>query len=184
MIITKQLSAPAALKLVDPGRGAAGRFSGYASVFDLIDDQGDRVERGAFARSLKEAAAQGRAPALLWQHDPAEPIGLWESVQEDARGLSCVGRLCLETRRGAEAHALMKQGALSGLSIGYRARTAQRDAKTGVRTLLDVELLEISPVTFPALAAARIAAVKGSDVAGLAELSRAIATAFQSMRTA
>ncbi len=180
MITTKHFGAPASLKLAD---GGAGRFSGYASVFDQTDDQGDRVERGAFARSLAQAAAQRRAPALLWQHDPGEPIGVWEQVQEDARGLSCTGRLCLDTRRGAEAHALMKLGALTGLSIGYRARTAVRDPKTGVRTLLDVDLLEISPVTFPALSAARIAAVKGGDSFGLAALDHAVATAFQSMRT-
>jgi uncharacterized protein len=185
MIITKQVSAPASLKLADPGLDdqVEGRFSGYASVFDIIDDQGDRVERGAFARSLQNSTAHGRRPALLWQHDQAEPIGVWERVEEDARGLSCIGRLCLATRRGAEAHALMKQGALTGLSIGYRARTAVRDSKTGVRRLVDVDLLEISPVTFPALGAARIAAVKGVDPEGLDALSRAIATAFNNMRT-
>jgi len=179
MINYKRSDAPTPLRLTD---GEAGRFTGYASIFDAVDDQGDRVERGAFARSLKESAARGQPPALLWQHDPGEPIGVWEELREDARGLACVGRLCLETRRGAEAHALMKLGALSGLSIGYRVRAAGRDQASGVRRLLDVELLEISPVTFPALAAARVATVKGVDPAGLAALSQAIAAASHTMR--
>jgi HK97 family phage prohead protease len=179
MIGYKRSTPSGALLLAE---GETGRFTGYASIFDVVDDQGDRVERGAFARSLKESAARGQPPALLWQHDPGEPIGVWEQLREDARGLACIGRLCLETRRGAEAHALMKQGALSGLSIGYRVRVAARDSASGVRRLLDVDLLEISPVTFPALATARVATVKGVDSAGFAALKRAVAAASLSMR--
>jgi len=179
MIKHTPFAVSAGLKLAG---GETGRFSGYASIFDLIDDQGDRVERGAFKRSLAEAGRRGQTPALLWQHDPGEPIGVWEQIREDDRGLLCVGQLCLDTRRGAEAHALMKQGALSGLSIGYRVRTAAKDLASGVRRLLDVDLIEISPVTFPALAAARVATVKGRDSAGLDALRQAIVAASHRMR--
>lgn len=136
----------------------SGVVEGYGSVFDVVDSYDDVVEKGAFARTLKE----GRAPAMLWQHDTAEPIGVWESLREDDTGLFVRGRFA-NTQRGQEAYELVKIGALSGLSIGYSVKDARLE-KNGVRVLTDVELWEVSPVTFPANDAARITRVKASDL--------------------
>ena len=135
-----------------------GRLSGYASVFDAPDQSGDVVAPGAFAASL---AAGPRSVKLLWQHDPAQPIGVWETLREDGRGLFAEGRLLTEIRAGAEAAALLRAGAVDGLSIGYRARRSER-LSGGGRRLLDIELWEISLVTFPMLSEARAAPLDAS----------------------
>jgi HK97 family phage prohead protease len=139
---------------------ADGSFKGYGAVFDRVDAQADLIAPGAFRRALNEHARNGTMPAMLWQHDPREPIGVWDRIIEDATGLGVEGRLVLETRRGAEAYALMKAGAITGLSIGYVTVTSARDDRRGIRKLLDVNLIEVSPVTFPAQAAARISQIK------------------------
>lgn len=155
------------------------RLSGYASLFGMADAGGDVVAPGAYARSLKRLAeARGRV-RMLWQHDPREPIGLWELVREDARGLWVEGRLLLDVERGREAAALLGAGAIDGLSIGYRPVRAAKDAG-GRRVLQEVDLWEVSLVTFPMLASAR--AVAGHDaparaVAGRDEPARARAEA-------
>ena len=101
----------------------SGAFEGYASVFDVVDGFDDRVAPGAFAASLA-ASRGGRGVKMLWQHDAAEPIGAWDAITEDARGLYVRGRLLLDVRRGAEAHALLKAGAIDGLHlIGVRLAT-------------------------------------------------------------
>jgi HK97 family phage prohead protease len=97
---------------------------------------------------------------MLWMHDPGFPIGLWLSIREDENGLAVEGRLALRTQKGAEAYELLKMGALTGLSIGYRVISSQIDTKRKVRVLTDVDLFEISLVTFPANEAARINDVK------------------------
>jgi uncharacterized protein len=135
-----------------------GIVEGYGSVFDVVDSYDDVVEKGAFNRTLKE----GRAPAMLWQHDTAEPIGVWESLREDDTGLFVKGRFA-KTQRGQEAFELVKIGALTGLSIGYSVKDARLE-KNGVRVLTDIELWEVSPVTFPANDAARITRVKAGDI--------------------
>jgi uncharacterized protein len=135
-----------------------GIVEGYGSVFDVVDSYDDVVEKGAFVRTLKE----GRPPAMLWQHDTAEPIGVWESLREDETGLFVRGRFA-KTQRGQEAFELVKMGALSGLSIGYSVKDARME-KNGVRVLTDLNLWEVSPVTFPANDAARITRVKASDL--------------------
>ncbi len=142
--------------------GEAGAFEGYASLFGVADLAKDVVVAGAFAASLARRGARG--VRMLWQHDPAEPIGAWLSLEEDARGLKVRGRLNLAVARAREIHALMGQGALDGLSIGYRVERARRD-RTGLRRLEQVDLWEISVVTFPMQPAARIEAVKGAAVA-------------------
>jgi HK97 family phage prohead protease len=135
-----------------------GTFSGYASLFHTEDLGRDIVLPGAFRDSLRERGAAGIK--LLYQHNPAEPIGIWESLKEDARGLLVCGRLMLAVARAREVLALMRAGALDGLSIGFRAVTGQRDAKTGIRRLARIDLWEISIVTFPLLPEARVAHVK------------------------
>jgi HK97 family phage prohead protease len=136
-----------------------GTFAGYASLFGRIDLGKDIVERGAFARSLQERGAAGIR--MLFQHDPAEPIGAWTEIREDTRGLLVRGRLAKDVARGQEVLALMRAGALDGLSIGFRAVKARRDAATGIRHIIEADLWEISVVTFPMLPGARVETVKG-----------------------
>ena len=138
----------------------SGAFEGYASVFDVTDGFDDRVAPGAFAASLARSGG-GRGVKMLWQHDAAEPIGAWDAIAEDQRGLYVRGRLLLDVRRGAEAHALLKAGALDGLSIGYTTVEAVVDPATGSRRLTEIELWEISLVTFQACPGAQVTAVKG-----------------------
>ncbi len=141
---------------------SAGEFEGYASIFDRVDLGQDLVRKGAFARSIKERGADGIK--LLWQHDPAEPIGVIEEVIEDDTGLYIRGRLLLDIKRAREAHALMQISALDGLSIGYHTILADYDDNSGVRHLLEVDLWEISLVTFPMQTHARISSFKRADI--------------------
>ncbi|MCT8971220.1 HK97 family phage prohead protease [Microbaculum marinisediminis] len=148
--------APVDLKSV----AADGTFSGYASIFGKADLGGDLVEPGAFSRSL---AARGVAGVkMLFQHDPAEPIGVWQELAEDGVGLYARGRLMPEVARAREVLSLMRAGALDGLSIGFRTVKGRTDPKTGIRRLSEIDLWEVSVVTFPMLPEARIEAVKRS----------------------
>jgi HK97 family phage prohead protease len=140
-----------------------GSFEGYGSVFNITDQGGDIVVPGAFIESLTAQKAAGRMPAMLWQHRQAEPIGVYTSMEEDSIGLKVSGQLALKTSRGAEAYELMKMGALSGMSIGYRSRDDSYDRVTGVRTLKKLDLLELSLVTFPMNDASRVSAVKSIE---------------------
>lgn len=155
---TRVLDTDFALKSVD----AAGAFEGYASVFDREDQGRDMIAPGAFLRSLKERGPE--EIKFLWQHDPTEPIGVLEAVREDKRGLYVKGRLLLDVQRAREAHALMRAGALDGLSIGFRAVKSAVDDVTGLRRLEDVDLWEISLVTFPMQELARISAFKRKPI--------------------
>ncbi|MBY8918069.1 HK97 family phage prohead protease [Nitratireductor sp. L1-7-SE] len=135
-----------------------GTFSGYASLFGKVDLGRDAVERGAFARSLEKRGAAG--VRMLFQHDPNQPIGTWEELREDARGLLVRGRLALGVARAREVWELMRDRALDGLSIGFRTVKAKTEAKTGVRRIVEADLWEISVVTFPMLPEARVDEVK------------------------
>ncbi|MEQ1942267.1 HK97 family phage prohead protease [Mesorhizobium sp. VNQ89] len=138
---------------------ADGVFSGYASLFGRVDLGKDVVEKGAFAASLKARGAAGIR--MLFQHDPAEPIGVWTEIREDERGLFVRGRLTKDVARAREVLSLMRGGALDGLSIGFRAVKARKDSARGVRRIIEADLWEISVVTFPMLPEARIDSVKG-----------------------
>jgi HK97 family phage prohead protease len=134
-----------------------GVFEGYASLFGVADLGKDVVAPGAFAESLARRGPAG--VRMLWQHDPAEPIGRWLALEEDARGLRVRGKLNLAVARARDVHALMRQGAVDGLSIGFRVERA-RNERLGVRRLEKLDLWEISIVTFPMLAGARVSGVK------------------------
>ena len=136
-------------------------IAGYASLFGAVDQGGDVVQAGAYAVSLAAIGARSGSVKMLWQHDPAQPIGVWDEVREDARGLWVKGRILTEVARGREAVALIGAGAIDGLSIGYRTVKARKDDKGG-RVLAELELWEVSLVTFPMLPQARVAA-KGDD---------------------
>ncbi|WP_376709091.1 HK97 family phage prohead protease [Pseudochrobactrum lubricantis] len=135
-----------------------GTFTGYGSVNGNVDSYGERVMPGAFAASLAKHQREGTNVLMLWQHNPDEPIGIWEDLAEDAKGLRGTGRLILEVQKAREVYALMKNNAIGGLSIGYREIKATPDGN--VRNLEELELREISPVSFPANRRARIEAVK------------------------
>ncbi len=147
-------------------------IAGYASLFGRRDQGGDVVQTGAYASSLKRLEAGGRRVKMLWQHDPAQPIGIWDEVREDARGLWVKGRLLPEVEKGREAAALLAAGAIDGLSIGYRTVKAERDGK-GQRLLQELELWEVSLVTFPMLPEARVGSKSDTltrDLTDLADL--------------
>lgn len=143
--------------------GGNGEFEGYASLFDLPDLSRDVVEPGAFAACLDRRGPGGIR--MLWQHDPREPIGQWLTLREDGRGLFVRGRLSLSVARAREVRALMRDGAVDGLSIGFRAVKARSDPRMRSRRLLEIDLWEISVVTFPLLPQARVAAVKAARAA-------------------
>ncbi len=134
-----------------------GSFEGYASVFGVPDMARDVVMPGAFQQSL--AGQRAGSVKLLWQHDPSQPVGIWSRLGEDSRGLFCQGQLNLDVQRGRELYALMRQGAINGLSIGFKTVKARKDSSGG-RQLLAVDLWEISLVTFPLLPLARVSGVK------------------------
>ncbi len=153
-------------------------IEGYASYFGKRDKGGDIVQPGAYGASLKALAGAGRRVKMLWQHDPAQPIGIWDEVREDARGLYVKGRLLADVARAREAAALIAAGAIDGLSIGYRTVKAEKDGK-GRRLLRELELWEVSLVTFPMLPEARVGA-KGESLEG--EALRALAVVFDAAR--
>jgi HK97 family phage prohead protease len=142
---------------VKPGSGV---FEGYASLFGKRDGQGDVVMPGAFLDSLRIRGPDNIR--MLFQHSPAEPVGHWIDIQEDKRGLSVRGRLNLKVQRGRELLALLESGGLDGLSIGFKTIRARTDRATASRLLLQVDLWEISLVTFPMLEGARVSAVKSA----------------------
>ncbi len=135
------------------------RFAGYAALFDVVDRGGDVVRAGAFA------GIDARQVPLLWQHDPARPIGVIESASEDKRGLRVVARLSDGSATAKEAAALLREGAVSGLSFGYRVRSSEPAPPgrggTATRALTAVELVEVSVVSVPMQPGARVIAVEG-----------------------
>lgn len=138
-----------------------GEFAGYGSVFGVEDSYGEIVAPGAFAESLAELAAKQRVVPVLWQHRSDQPIGTYAEIVEDEVGLYVKGQLLIEAvAQASEAHALLKAGAVTGLSIGYWVRESSFDEKTKIRTLTKLDLVEVSLVTFPACDDARVEAVK------------------------
>jgi len=135
-----------------------GRFAGYASVFHVVDKQRDMVKPGAFSKTITATALSD--VKLLWQHTWSEPVGVIDRLFEDAQGLYVEGRLLMEVARAREAYALLKSGALNGLSIGYSPVKSRTDPDTGIRHLLEVDLWEISLVTLPANPHATVTVVK------------------------
>lgn len=158
-----------------------GTFEGYGSMFGgEPDSYGDVVLKGAFTETLKNRGRNGFGVAMLWQHDPKQPIGVYKSIEEDKKGLHLIGKLTRGVQKADEAHLLMKDDALKGLSIGYDVIDYEivDDKKLNKRTryLKKLELWEISPVTFPALVRAQITNVKEAIRAatGERELERAL----------
>ncbi|MCF6199467.1 MAG: HK97 family phage prohead protease [Hyphomicrobiaceae bacterium] len=147
-----------------------GSFEGYASLFGQKDMGGDIVMPGAFAKSLKKRGAGGIR--MLFQHDPGEPIGVWREIREDQRGLFVRGQLLPDVARAREVLSLMREGALDGLSIGFRTLKGRSDKARKVRRLHEIDLWEISIVTFPMLPNARISKVKSGSLPTIREFER------------
>ena len=144
-----------------------GTFSGYGSVFGNVDSWDDIVAPGAFTKSLQNLASKGRAVPILWQHDTENPIGVWSGLKEDSVGLFGDGALWLDDTPTAKlAYKGMSSRAITGLSIGYITRSADYDQKTGIRTLKELDLLEISVVTNPANDEARVTNFKSRIAEG------------------
>ncbi len=153
-------------------------IEGYASLFGLTDQGGDAVLPGAFAASLARLAGRGDRVRMLWQHDPAKPIGVWDEIREDGKGLWVRGRLLPDVAQAREAAALIGAGAIDGLSIGYRTIRAERDAK-GRRVLAELELWEVSLVTFPMLPEAKVGRKEADDLRQVAALFAEAAKALR-----
>jgi uncharacterized protein len=132
-------------------------FTGYASLFNKRDAAGDIVMRGAFTDSIKNRGASGIR--MLFQHDPAEPVGVWLDIAEDERGLAVRGRLDANVQRGRELMSLLQSKGVDGLSIGFKTLHATRDRALNARRIAKVDLWEISLVTFPMLEGARVSQV-------------------------
>lgn len=145
-----------------------GEFEGYGSVFGVKDSYSDIIVKGAFQKSLDRWKEKGQMPAMLWQHKMDEPIGIYTEMSEDDNGLILKGRLLIEDDPLAKrAHAHMKAGSLSGLSIGYTLNEYDYDKEKDAFILKDIDLWEVSVVTFPANEEARISDVKTAVKAGL-----------------
>ena len=151
-----------------------GAVEGYASLFGEVDQARDMVMPGAFTQTLKQRGL--RKIPMLFQHDPSEPVGVWLEIAEDWRGLRARGRLIPDVMRAKELLALIRAGAVDGLSIGYRTVRGQIDPKSRVRKLYQVDLWEISIVTFPMMDLARIA--PGKLPAKDSRLERSLAAAM------
>lgn len=138
--------------------GDDGVFEGYASVFAIKDFHNDVIPKGAFEKSLTAWHKMGQLPKLLWQHDHCAPIGKWLVIQEDDHGLFVRGQLLLDLQKGREAYTLLRAGCVDGLSIGFNVLRARKGQ--GVRLIQEIDLQEISLVTFAANERARVTAVK------------------------
>ena len=138
-----------------------GFFSGYLSVFDNLDSHGDIVRKGAFAKSIGDWESKERFPAIFWDHNPSEPIGVFTALKEDEVGLHIEGKLLVsDVPRAKSTYALIKAKAIDGLSIGYITRKANKNIQTNVRELLELELIEGSVVAFPSNTQTLISDVK------------------------
>lgn len=140
------------------GDDNSGEFEGYGSVFGVVDSYGEVVDKGAFADSL----AKHGMPKLLLQHMTWMVGGVYLEAREDDHGLYVKGKLNLGVQAAREAYELLKQGAISGLSIGFRPVVEEYNNESGITHLKQVRLYEVSLVTFPANEAATVSAVKSA----------------------
>lgn len=159
----KQLIVPFSLKASTP----EGQIEGYASVFDVADAYGDVVVAGAFKDTLKEWKKRGgMRPKMLLQHDSSNlPIGVWDDMEEDDKGLYVKGTIATRTAKGGEVYELLKLGAIDSLSIGYIPEDSApgRGENAGKRLLKKIALFEVSLVNFPANAKAKVVSVKAAE---------------------
>jgi HK97 family phage prohead protease len=140
-----------------------GEFEGYASVFGEKDSHSDIVAKGAFVKSLAQWVEKGLMPAMLWQHKMDEPIGIYTEIREDENGLYVKGRLLIDADPLAKrAHAHLKAGSITGLSIGYTLSECEFSKESDAWILKEIQLWEVSLVTFPSGGSARVTDVKAA----------------------
>lgn len=171
MLQTKRITRPFEIKSIS----AEGEFAGYGSVFGVKDSYGDVVIKGAFAKSLEEWGKKNKLPKMLWQHKMTEPIGVWSKMKEDDHGLYVEGRILLsagDLERRAYEH--LKAGSVDSLSIGYSIAPGgyEYDKNSDAFFLKQIDLWEVSPVTFPANPDATIDSVKSAIEGGPKEFER------------
>lgn len=173
-----RVQIPLEIKSSDDGKSV----TGYGSVFGNIDSYGDKIAPGAFTESLSRHDKKGTFPAMLWQHNPDWPIGKWVDMAEDERGLRVDGVLA-DTAQARDVGALVRMGAISGASIGFVTKKSEMDNKTGIRTLTEIDLWEVSLVTFPANEEARVES-RAADIAEMDvnEIERLLRDADMSRR--
>lgn len=140
-----------------------GTFSGYGAVFGNIDRGGDIILPGAFTKSINSYRTAGKSPKMLWHHDLRQPIGVWTSMAEDNHGLRMEGRLTKGVAKAQEVHALLKDGAIDGLSIGYLAVDYDYNSADGTRELKELDLYEVSVVTIPMNGLSTVNEVKSAE---------------------
>jgi HK97 family phage prohead protease len=169
-MLRKHLVRPFEIKAVEDD----GTVKGYGSVFDVVDWYNEVVVKGAFAKWLAKWEPAGKPLPMLWQHLSREPIGVWTKFREDDHGLWAEGKLTLEVERAREARALMRDGAVRGLSIGFDVPDDgySYDSNAGVFLLKEIELWELSPVTFPANEEAQVESVKAARAGGPKHVER------------
>jgi HK97 family phage prohead protease len=155
-----------------------GLIEGLAAGYGNVDDGGDIVASGAFKSSI----GTGRHPAMLLYHDPSRPVGRWDEFTETPDGLLARGRLTLDAPEGKSTYALVRDKALTGLSVGYKARKADFDQAKGIRTIVEADLFEVSLVTFPMNSRTRISAVK--SIEGVRDIETVLREAGLSSREA
>lgn len=168
---TKRIARPFEIKSISE----EGEFSGYGSVFGVKDSYGDIVIKGAFAKNLEEWKAKGKLPKMLWQHRASEPIGVWTKMQEDDHGLYVEGRILLSAGDlEKRAHAHLKAGSVDAMSIGYSIAPGgyEYDKGTDAFWLKQIDLWEVSLVTFPANPDAEVESVKAAIEGGPKEFER------------
>ena len=156
--MNKSFTLPVQIKAV----GDDGTFSGYAATFGNIDKGDDIIVKGAFSKTLRAWHLSGKKPKMLWQHHPHQPIGIWTHLEQDDYGLYVQGQLALGVALADEAYLLLKKQVLDGLSIGFRTIQAVQDRVRKARLILDIDLIEISVVTFGANSSATVHGVKFS----------------------
>jgi hypothetical protein len=139
-----------------------GRISGYGAVFGNVDGGGDVILPKAFDGSIEKSRASNMRPKMLWQHDPGQPIGVWDTMSSDTRGLFMQGRILADVSKGRDALALLRAKAVDGLSIGYRTIDSEmKENDLGmIREIKEAEVWETSIVTFPMNEEARVTDVK------------------------
>lgn len=157
--------------------GDGGTFAGYTAVYNSVDRGGDIILPGAFTKSLESKRASGSTVKMLWQHDPSKVIGVWDSFSDDGKGLFGNGRLIKEVQQAREAHALMAAKAMDGLSIGYIVKDydMQEHERGMVRVLKELDLMEVSVVTFPMNTEAMVTDVK--QLQSISDVERILKTA-------
>lgn len=158
----KTLNRPFEVKEVSE----AGRFSGYGSVFNNVDLHKDIILPGAFSKSLDRHRSKGTLPAMLWQHSMRDVVGIYDAMEEDAHGLKLSGELFINDSipEADKAYTLMRRKAVTGMSIGFNVPKGgeEYNKDSDVWEIKEVDLVEVSIVTWPANPEAQISTVKSA----------------------